>query len=500
MSRYLTPILATVFSLTAILAGALAINAERSARVAAELTAEEERQSRIVALQDAEYAIKERDQARAAATNATNEMRAAQIIAATATADRDAALDLAARAQTARQLAEDSAASAADARITSVRRLLEGADGKMDVSPVSQPDAVVQGRADSAIQLTDYPEASDVGELLGPTESQQVSTEALEARAAAELAVRMAEIALQEADRNRAEAEQSLAVAEQSALLEEKERIREIARTQPLVKAVITGELRFYIEPLPEYAGEGVEHAVSDVAHSFSNYSPYNARIYQVYDESEADMSVHWVKDYGTHLLGQSIFAAHIKVALGRHNCVGEWAPFDANTVKKILWHELGHSMGYGHSDESGNIMTDLSGTRFVVDWEATRVLAGGWYWLVPFCGEGKFFYAFESENDDQGFDIDVLRPGVDPETFDSDSDEAYLNCGRNDMHRYSGSCTVEKGAMIYVRNSSDWNAIRLTGRIVDQNSPTWPNMSWDSSVFRYSDDKLQSYYDLFHP
>ncbi len=149
-------------------------------------------------------------------------------------------------------------------------------------------------------------------------------------------------------------------------------------RGGPIIKALISGELKFYIEPLPPYAGTGVSDAVDSVARNFSTYKQYGASIRRVYDSRDADLMVSWVRDYGSEVTGQSIGRVHIKVGLGRNNCKGEWRAFDAKTVNKILWHELGHSMGYGHSSNPNNVMYYQTTTGLEVEQEISELIPAG--------------------------------------------------------------------------------------------------------------------------
>ena len=66
-------------------------------------------------------------------------------------------------------------------------------------------------------------------------------------------------------------------------------------------------------------------------------------------------------------------------------------------------------------------------------------------------------------------------------------------------MHRFSESCNVADGAKIYLSNTSDWDTIRLEGTVTRQDAADWPNMKWDEAAFRYDDEELRTYYDLFH-
>ena len=318
-------------------------------------------------------------------------------------------------------------------------------------------------------------------------------------RAKEELARRAAE---QLAERHRLAAVQQqreTEVQSQRADQEEKARIIGLAQTNPMIKAVVSGELKFYIDPLPQYASVGVESIVYDVASYLTNWNPYGATLRQVYSANDADMTISWVKDYGSHTIGESIYRAHIKVGLGSNNCVGEWRSFDAATVKKVLWHELGHSMGYGHSPDPNNVMYYQTETRFEIDSEVSTIIAGGWYHTFPLCGPGTYSYSFETEDPNTGFDLFVLPPGTDPNAISGGGVSVYLDCGKEGMHRYSGSCTVANGASIYISNTSYSSAIRLSGSITSLDDPPWPDMTWDQEAYEYDEVQLASYWTLFH-
>ena len=287
----------------------------------------------------------------------------------------------------------------------------------------------------------------------------------------------------------------------------EKAKVLELAKTHPLIQAIVTGELKFYIEPPPGYAGEGTSSAVDDVAREFSSLSLYNAKVRRVYNSADADLTVTWIRDYGSHVVGQAIFGSHVKVGLGRNSCAGEWMAFDGSTIKKILWHELGHSMGYGHSRNANNIMYERIDTQFVADWEISEVIASGKYYTFPICGAGTYYYSFETGDPDHSFDIFVLPPGTNPKSISAGNGRAYTDCGKQNMRRYSNSCTVSEGSKIYITKTSPleiirfWrsDAIQVSGQIVDQNTLPWPDTEWDERAFRYDSAQLRKYHNLFH-
>lgn len=320
----------------------------------------------------------------------------------------------------------------------------------------------------------------------GKTRQEESARRAAEQRATSEQLAKEQQQRQTELQRQRAEQE-------------EKAKVLELAKTNPRIKAIVSGELKFYIDPLPSYAATGVSDAVENIATAFSSINISGAQVRRVYNSNDADLTVAWVRDYGSHILGQAIFNAHLKVGLGSNNCVGSWSAFDADTVKKVLWHELGHSMGYGHSNNPNNVMYSETNTRFEVDHEISKVISGGWLSTIPLCGAGMYSYSFETDDPATGFDLFVLRPGVDPKSFSGESGRFYVGCGEKGMHRYPGSCTVEDGAQIYIENTSASDAIRLSGKIIDENYPSWPDMNWDQSVFQYDSNQLTKYWELFH-
>ena len=403
----------------------------------------------------------------------------------------------------ARQLAEQSAEQQEEARKLAEREAEQEQQARKDAERVAAKQKEARRVAEQV--ATQAEEARRAAELVAAREEE--ARKVAEQKAGQEAIKR----ALAESARNKAEQraalerlakeQQQRATESQTLLAEQREqaRVLELAKTNPLIKAVISGELKFYIEPLPSYAGAGVSSAVESMAGDFSSWEPYGlATVRRVYDENDADLTVSWIRDYGPHTLGQSIRRFHIKVGLGTSNCEGDWSAFDANTVKKVLWHELGHSMGYGHSSNPGNVMYYQTATRFVVEQEVSLVISGGWsYWFL-LCDSGAYSYSFEADNPSTGFDIFVIPPGVDAKSFATAGGSFYVGCGKESVYRYSGSCTVANGARIHISNNSRTTALRLDGLIVNKSSPPWPDMTWDSSAYQYDRATLMRYRELF--
>lgn len=79
------------------------------------------------------------------------------------------------------------------------------------------------------------------------------------------------------------------------------------------------------------------------------------------YTESKSDANV-WVtwtvRKIGEGVLGHAhLGKGVVEVALGDYNCDGSFQLYDIASVEKIMRHELGHSIGLGHTEDTKNIM-----------------------------------------------------------------------------------------------------------------------------------------------
>ena len=75
--------------------------------------------------------------------------------------------------------------------------------------------------------------------------------------------------------------------------------------------------------------------------------------------KAEANVWVTWVvRNLGEGVLGHAnLGKGVVEVAIGGYGCDGSFQLFSTNTVEEIMTHELGHSLGFVHSDSPDRIM-----------------------------------------------------------------------------------------------------------------------------------------------
>ena len=288
-----------------------------------------------------------------------------------------------------------------------------------------------------------------------------------------------------------------LATSSQGTTAADATTIEVMAQTNPLIRSIIDGKINFYVEPIPYYAADGVKEKVKSLTDWMDSTPTWN----QVYNDASADLYIGWIKDYGHKALGITYSKNTIEVGLGTQTCTGDWAPFNDNTVYHVLWHEVGHSMGYGHSDDQNNIMYYSSPQQFYPDFEKNIFLADGVYQQLAFCKGGSYAYTITTDSQYSGFVANVLPPEQDPKEFTADGGLHYPDCAtESTMTKFYQECNVggdgvnnfSKLLIHNDRNSgTPGEAINIDVKIIDL-SPFWlPELAWDEKAFQYDQEFL---------
>jgi len=94
------------------------------------------------------------------------------------------------------------------------------------------------------------------------------------------------------------------------------------------------------------------EFVASDGKKAIAKFSVTNKK-------AEANVWVTWVvRSIGEGVLGHAnLGKGVVEVAIGSYGCDGSFQLFGKDTVEYVMTHELGHSLGFNHSNNSKNIM-----------------------------------------------------------------------------------------------------------------------------------------------
>lgn len=295
------------------------------------------------------------------------------------------------------------------------------------------------------------------------------------------------------------EKQQSISIAEDAL----KSQIEATAKNNPYLKGVIKGTLNIYVQPVPSYAATGVSEFIDSISKSLDGMELYQVTLRVVSNVNDADIQIHWLKDFGSEKLGHAIFRTVVEVGLGEDNCIGDWQAYDYLTVSKIFWHELGHSIGFNHSTKPNNIMYSTIPSQFVTDIDTTFVLDEGQNKTIPFCNFGSMNFNLSSDNQSNGFYAYVLPSTTDPKQFLNGVGEYRPSCStEKSMISFSRTCNIGPGDKLLVYNKDDilqTSAIQINLKVVDMNTVPTLSYGWDWDAFAYDFNYVTQVYDMFH-
>ena len=277
-----------------------------------------------------------------------------------------------------------------------------------------------------------------------------------------------------------------------SELQDQKElHLETLARDHPHIQQIISGQISFYVNPLPNFIDDDVSEFLDIVFETIDETEGFT----RVYSEGESDLHFQFIRDFTPEILGQN-FNTLNQVGLGSSNCMGDWRPFDPGTVYQILWHEFGHSLGYLHSSDPQNIMYPTLETSFISDYEGTEFLAEGAAITIPFCGSGDYYYEISSDDEYNGFQVSVLDGDSTIDDFFDGEFYHYPECGSNDenMYLFSKQCTLPSDSKLLIYNPYDFNsgAINVDVKIVDSDVVPLLDLDFSKSELLYSDELLE--------
>ena len=211
---------------------------------------------------------------------------------------------------------------------------------------------------------------------------------------------------------------------------------------------------KVYFDELPNWASINIDN----ILNSASNYWGERDRVTfeRVYDENKSNFLVQWTKNYGHPTLGYN-YADLIDVGLGSDDCIGAWQPYSEQSVSDTLTHELGHAIGYGHSDNLSDIMYPDSPISYQYEQYLENSIIG-YTKVFPVCtNENGVTYNFQLNSDtNHRYDIFYVPSITEYEKF-LEGENYRSTCMKTNITTTNGSCKTNLGGhfVVYVSDGN---------------------------------------------
>lgn len=110
-----------------------------------------------------------------------------------------------------------------------------------------------------------------------------------------------------------------------------------------------------YIDKIPSYIDINLLKSIDDSLNYWEEKEGIKFVI--VSNEKDADFSIKWVREFNGDVLGHTDRGRVVEIGLGDSNCLEDWKEYSQSSVTRIIEHEIGHVLGYQHSEDKNNIM-----------------------------------------------------------------------------------------------------------------------------------------------
>jgi len=121
-----------------------------------------------------------------------------------------------------------------------------------------------------------------------------------------------------------------------------------------IAKVINSKEYSIYIEPTPRWSKD-VSSEVDQALGFWKEVADVQFEV--VNAPSFGITSIGWEKELRNGYDGYVIGQTSVSIGLGSSDCNGNWRPYSSESIKNILIHEIGHTVGLDHSVSKSNIM-----------------------------------------------------------------------------------------------------------------------------------------------
>jgi len=239
-----------------------------------------------------------------------------------------------------------------------------------------------------------------------------------------------------------------------------------------IVKVNNSKEYSIYIEPTPKWS----EDILPEVHKALEFWKEIAGVQFEIVNApSFGIISIGWEKElrngYDGYVTGQT----RVSIGLGSSNCDGNWKPYSSESIKNILIHEIGHTVGLDHAVSKSNIMYPMiHNAKFTATEQSFTIPQDGSIFIrgCSFSVDPSYKYQV-AVKDSKKVDI-FFVPSIE-EKYKVDSGESFnyysdINCIGLDKSSKMGVCKkIADSAGMLIINSDNQGIISLKVYLEEQ-------------------------------
>ncbi len=133
-----------------------------------------------------------------------------------------------------------------------------------------------------------------------------------------------------------------------------KNTIRESAKWSPFMEGIIEGKINYKCKA-PDFASPSQQDDIEYIC-DFIDGKRFRVIPFTRVSSGSYDLDFHFVKNYQPSIASGRQIDDTLIIGLGQDYSSG-FSYYSGYDIRKIMWHELGHAMGFAHSEDPHNIM-----------------------------------------------------------------------------------------------------------------------------------------------
>ncbi len=231
-------------------------------------------------------------------------------------------------------------------------------------------------------------------------------------------------------------------------------------------------EYLIYIEPIPKWSKD-ISPEVHKALEFWKEVADVQFEI--VNAPSFGIISIGWEKELRNGYDGYVIGQTNVSIGLGSSDCNGNWKAYGTESIKNILIHEIGHTVGLDHAVSKSNIMYPMiHDAKFAAIEQSFTIPQDGSIFIrgCSFSADPSYKYQVEVKD---SMKVDIFFVPSIEEKYKIDSGESFnyysdINCIGLDKSSKMGVCKkiVDSAGMLII-NSDNQGTISLKVYLEEQ-------------------------------